>query len=151
MTLGPTIMKLHRYIDHDSQMTPIDFEVTRSKVKVTQLVDILNRDRVMNNPKTVTITMNTDGYDIPRDYYLPYADDDDGDDRLVSINRDWKSHKEVPEHSLTDISEAWAEMKPTEDFIPQSLKKPTFTMSDRATAMLNPRRNNAAFPGSHVG
>ncbi|KAH3791454.1 hypothetical protein DPMN_144940, partial [Dreissena polymorpha] len=33
--LGPRIMKLHRYIDHDMQMTPIDFEVTRSKVKVT--------------------------------------------------------------------------------------------------------------------
>ena len=31
-TLGARIMKLHRYIDHDSQMTPIDFEVTRSKV-----------------------------------------------------------------------------------------------------------------------
>jgi len=31
----PRIMKLHRYIDHDSQMTTIDFEVTRSKVKVT--------------------------------------------------------------------------------------------------------------------
>ncbi|KAH3833000.1 hypothetical protein DPMN_106301 [Dreissena polymorpha] len=29
-------MKLHRYIDHDSQMTPIDFEVTRSKVEVTE-------------------------------------------------------------------------------------------------------------------
>ena len=28
-------MKLHRNIDHDSQMTSIDFEVTRSKVKVT--------------------------------------------------------------------------------------------------------------------
>ncbi|KAH3891901.1 hypothetical protein DPMN_016011 [Dreissena polymorpha] len=28
-------MKLHRYIDHDWQMTPIDFQVTRSKVKVT--------------------------------------------------------------------------------------------------------------------
>ncbi|KAH3814207.1 hypothetical protein DPMN_142701, partial [Dreissena polymorpha] len=27
-TLGPRIMKLHRYIDHDSQMTPIDFQVT---------------------------------------------------------------------------------------------------------------------------
>ncbi|KAH3777876.1 hypothetical protein DPMN_179324 [Dreissena polymorpha] len=26
-TLGPRIMKLHRYIDHDSQMTTIDFEV----------------------------------------------------------------------------------------------------------------------------
>ena len=34
-TLRPRIMKLHRYIDHDSQMTPIDFQVTRSKVKVT--------------------------------------------------------------------------------------------------------------------
>ena len=33
--LMPRIMKLHRYIDHDSQMTPIDFQVTRSKVKVT--------------------------------------------------------------------------------------------------------------------
>ena len=34
-TLTPRIMKLHRYIDHGWQMTPIDFEVTRSKVKVT--------------------------------------------------------------------------------------------------------------------
>ncbi|KAH3835474.1 hypothetical protein DPMN_108822 [Dreissena polymorpha] len=31
----PRIMKLHRYIDNDWQMTPIDFQVTRSKVKVT--------------------------------------------------------------------------------------------------------------------
>ncbi|KAH3878008.1 hypothetical protein DPMN_001888 [Dreissena polymorpha] len=30
-----------RYIDHDSQMTPIDFEVTRSKLKVTVLDDEL--------------------------------------------------------------------------------------------------------------
>ncbi|KAH3880190.1 hypothetical protein DPMN_004100 [Dreissena polymorpha] len=29
------IKKLDRYIDHDWQMTPIDFQVTRSKVKVT--------------------------------------------------------------------------------------------------------------------
>ncbi|KAH3847940.1 hypothetical protein DPMN_090276 [Dreissena polymorpha] len=29
------IMKLHRYIDHVWQMTPIDFQVTRSKVKFT--------------------------------------------------------------------------------------------------------------------
>ena len=29
------IMKLHRYIDHDSQMTPNDFQVTGSKVNVT--------------------------------------------------------------------------------------------------------------------
>ena len=35
ITLMPRIMKLHVYIDHDSQMTTIDFEVTRSKVKVT--------------------------------------------------------------------------------------------------------------------
>ncbi|KAH3886715.1 hypothetical protein DPMN_010728 [Dreissena polymorpha] len=35
--ITPRIMKLHRYIDHDLQMTPIDFEVTRSKVKVTSL------------------------------------------------------------------------------------------------------------------
>ncbi|KAH3889130.1 hypothetical protein DPMN_013180 [Dreissena polymorpha] len=27
--LTPRIMKLHRYIDHDWQMTPIDFQVTR--------------------------------------------------------------------------------------------------------------------------
>ncbi|KAH3885440.1 hypothetical protein DPMN_009434 [Dreissena polymorpha] len=33
--LRPRIMKLHRYIDHDWQMTPIDFQVTRSKFKVT--------------------------------------------------------------------------------------------------------------------
>ncbi|KAH3774110.1 hypothetical protein DPMN_175483 [Dreissena polymorpha] len=31
----PGIMKLHRYIDHDSQMTPYDFQFTRSKAKVT--------------------------------------------------------------------------------------------------------------------
>ena len=34
-TLWARIMKLHRYIDHDLQMTPIDLQVTRSKVKVT--------------------------------------------------------------------------------------------------------------------
>jgi hypothetical protein len=34
-TLRSRIMKLHRYIDHDWQMTPIDFQVARSKVKVT--------------------------------------------------------------------------------------------------------------------
>jgi len=28
-------MTLHRYIDRDLQMTPIDFQVTRSEVKVT--------------------------------------------------------------------------------------------------------------------
>ncbi|KAH3823767.1 hypothetical protein DPMN_125589 [Dreissena polymorpha] len=33
--LKPRIMKLHRYIDHDWQMTPINFQVTRLKVKVT--------------------------------------------------------------------------------------------------------------------
>ncbi|KAH3879283.1 hypothetical protein DPMN_003186 [Dreissena polymorpha] len=33
--LMPRIVKLHRYIDHDSQMTHIDFEVARSKSKVT--------------------------------------------------------------------------------------------------------------------
>ncbi|KAH3897705.1 hypothetical protein DPMN_021899, partial [Dreissena polymorpha] len=30
------IMRLHRYIDHDSQMTPSDFQVTRSKVKTAK-------------------------------------------------------------------------------------------------------------------
>ena len=34
-TLRPRIMKLHWYIDHDWLMTPTDFQVTRSKVKVT--------------------------------------------------------------------------------------------------------------------
>jgi hypothetical protein len=33
--LTPRITKLHRYMDHDWQMTPFDFQVTRSKVKVT--------------------------------------------------------------------------------------------------------------------
>jgi len=37
------IMKLHRYIDHDSQMTPIDFQVTRSKVKVTVTKNIFTK------------------------------------------------------------------------------------------------------------
>ncbi|KAH3815475.1 hypothetical protein DPMN_143998 [Dreissena polymorpha] len=30
--LTPRIMKLHRYIDHDRQMTPIDFQVTSSRI-----------------------------------------------------------------------------------------------------------------------
>ena len=30
-----SIMKFHRYIYHYWQMTPVDFQVTRSKVKVT--------------------------------------------------------------------------------------------------------------------
>jgi hypothetical protein len=34
-TLALRFMKLHRYIDHDGHMTPIDFQVTRSKIKVT--------------------------------------------------------------------------------------------------------------------
>ncbi|KAH3835400.1 hypothetical protein DPMN_108746, partial [Dreissena polymorpha] len=33
--LRSMIMKLLKYIDHDWQMTPIDFQVTRSKVKFT--------------------------------------------------------------------------------------------------------------------
>ncbi|KAH3712285.1 hypothetical protein DPMN_071979 [Dreissena polymorpha] len=58
--LTPRIMKLHRnidhdwqmtpidfqitrFIDHDSQMTPIDFQVTRSKVKVTVPKNCWNR------------------------------------------------------------------------------------------------------------
>jgi len=36
--LRPRIMKLHRYIDFDWLMTPIDFQVARSKVKVTVTV-----------------------------------------------------------------------------------------------------------------
>ncbi len=39
----PRIMKLHRYIDHVSQMTPIDFQVTRSKVKVTVTKNIFTK------------------------------------------------------------------------------------------------------------
>ncbi|KAH3881495.1 hypothetical protein DPMN_005421 [Dreissena polymorpha] len=33
----PRIMKLHRYIDHDSLMTHIDFQVTRSELPCTAL------------------------------------------------------------------------------------------------------------------
>jgi hypothetical protein len=36
-------MKLHGYIDHDWQMTPIDFQVTRSKVKVTVTKNIFTQ------------------------------------------------------------------------------------------------------------
>ncbi|KAH3887200.1 hypothetical protein DPMN_011216 [Dreissena polymorpha] len=39
----PRIMKLHRYIDHYSKMTPIDFQVTRSKVKVTVTKNIFTQ------------------------------------------------------------------------------------------------------------
>ncbi|KAH3878833.1 hypothetical protein DPMN_002733 [Dreissena polymorpha] len=35
-------MKLHRYIDHDSQMTPIDFEVTSQCREVTQISELTN-------------------------------------------------------------------------------------------------------------
>ncbi|KAH3782209.1 hypothetical protein DPMN_160121 [Dreissena polymorpha] len=51
-TLGAGIMKLHRYIDHDSQMTPIDFEVTRSKdigiSKGTQHYTVISTCRVLS-------------------------------------------------------------------------------------------------------
>ncbi|KAH3721513.1 hypothetical protein DPMN_064442 [Dreissena polymorpha] len=33
--MTPIDFQVTRYIDHDWQMTPIDFQVTRSKVKVT--------------------------------------------------------------------------------------------------------------------
>ncbi|KAH3705648.1 hypothetical protein DPMN_080725 [Dreissena polymorpha] len=33
--LTPRFMNLHRYIDHDWQMTPINLQVTKSKVKFT--------------------------------------------------------------------------------------------------------------------
>ena len=33
--LGPRIMKVDREVGHDQQMTPFDFGVLRSKVKVT--------------------------------------------------------------------------------------------------------------------
>jgi hypothetical protein len=36
-------MKLHRYIDHDWQMTPIDVQFTRSKVKVTVTKNIFTQ------------------------------------------------------------------------------------------------------------
>ncbi|KAH3751265.1 hypothetical protein DPMN_185818 [Dreissena polymorpha] len=36
--LRPRIMQLHWYIDYDWLMTPIDFQVARSKVKVTVTV-----------------------------------------------------------------------------------------------------------------
>ncbi|KAH3755807.1 hypothetical protein DPMN_190506 [Dreissena polymorpha] len=48
----PRIMKLHRYIDHDWQMTPIDFQVTRTDIhemypnKFVQLDE--NRFRIFN-------------------------------------------------------------------------------------------------------
>ncbi|KAH3694676.1 hypothetical protein DPMN_082117, partial [Dreissena polymorpha] len=41
--LTPRIMKLHRYIDHDWQMTPINFQVTRSKVKVTMTKNVFTQ------------------------------------------------------------------------------------------------------------
>ena len=34
----PRIMKLHRYIDHDLQMTRIDFQVTRSRSRLLDTV-----------------------------------------------------------------------------------------------------------------
>ncbi|KAH3855005.1 hypothetical protein DPMN_097565 [Dreissena polymorpha] len=43
------IMKLHGYIDHDSQMTPIDFEVTKSKVKFTITAEASHSTGILNN------------------------------------------------------------------------------------------------------
>ncbi|KAH3830997.1 hypothetical protein DPMN_104256 [Dreissena polymorpha] len=37
--LTPRIMKLHWYIDHDWQMTPIDFQVTRDDKDLRKVVD----------------------------------------------------------------------------------------------------------------
>ncbi|KAH3842519.1 hypothetical protein DPMN_116015 [Dreissena polymorpha] len=41
-----------------------------------------------------------------------------------------KAIQEVTEQRLTDISETLAPLKPTDDFIVQSLSKLAFTMSD---------------------
>ena len=35
VVLGPTVINLGRRVGHDQQMTPVDFEVIGSKVKVT--------------------------------------------------------------------------------------------------------------------
>ncbi|KAH3706972.1 hypothetical protein DPMN_066363 [Dreissena polymorpha] len=42
-------MKLHRFIDHDWQMTPIEFQVTRSKVNVT-----VTKKRILTMAATTT-------------------------------------------------------------------------------------------------
>ncbi|KAH3791361.1 hypothetical protein DPMN_144845 [Dreissena polymorpha] len=68
-TLGARIMKLHRYIDHDWQMTPIDFQVTRSKVKVTEFCETVApcmvRERTMSvGKKDIGISKGTQHYTV---------------------------------------------------------------------------------------
>ncbi|KAH3882665.1 hypothetical protein DPMN_006609 [Dreissena polymorpha] len=47
--LVPRIKKLHRYNDHDSQMTPIDFQVTSQDVRQQgRRIDSKTSDGVMS-------------------------------------------------------------------------------------------------------
>ncbi|KAH3871257.1 hypothetical protein DPMN_034452 [Dreissena polymorpha] len=45
--LRPRIMKLHRYIEKDSQMIPNDFEVTRSRSRIMKLHRYTDHDLQM--------------------------------------------------------------------------------------------------------
>ncbi|KAH3700052.1 hypothetical protein DPMN_075018 [Dreissena polymorpha] len=61
--LTPRIMKLHRNIDHDWQMTPIDFQVTRI-MKLYRYIDndwqmTPNNFQITRSKVKVTVTRNT--------------------------------------------------------------------------------------------
>ncbi|KAH3862253.1 hypothetical protein DPMN_025219 [Dreissena polymorpha] len=47
------IIKLHRYIDHDLQMTPIDFQVTRSKIDHDSQMTVLSTGFLSGAPRVV--------------------------------------------------------------------------------------------------
>ena len=58
-------MKLHRDIGHDRQMTPIDFQVTRSKVKVTVTTTTTTTTTVVHSDKKRIHTMAATTTDSP--------------------------------------------------------------------------------------
>ncbi|KAH3879460.1 hypothetical protein DPMN_003363, partial [Dreissena polymorpha] len=62
--LTPRIMKLHRYIDHDWQMTPIDFQVTtvqpkrhkhNPRLRHGQIISTLRPNRVLTRRIAVAL------------------------------------------------------------------------------------------------
>ncbi|KAH3895410.1 hypothetical protein DPMN_019574 [Dreissena polymorpha] len=68
-------MKLHGKIDHDLQMTPIDFEVTRSKVKTDDDDD--------NDDDDVDDENNDDVDNYKNDYIDDDDDNDDDEDKMM--------------------------------------------------------------------
>jgi len=59
--LTPGILKLHRYIDHDWQMTPLDFQVTRSRTQWLETIKWFPDDNsIMLTPRILKLHIYID-------------------------------------------------------------------------------------------